>query len=131
MTPLFMKDSVLTIASTGFQAEVSNVQFVPSATTTTWNGLTPAAVHTHMSTATWTLNLTLAQDYDDAESLARYLLENEGEEVAAHFEPKAAGQGIDATIIITPGAIGGAVNAFAEATVSLGVNGKPELTSEV
>lgn len=127
--PLYMKDAVLSIDGSDYAAEASSVLFQPSSSTSTWGGLKPASVHTHTSTATWTCQLTVAQDLDLAASLHRLLLEREGESVAVHFEPKTGGQGIDATIVITPGQIGGNVNAFAEATVTLGVNGKPELTA--
>lgn len=126
--PLYMKASTLTIDATDFQAQVSAVAFVPSSSTATWKGLAPGAVHTKTSAATWTLNLTLAQDYDEAASLARYLLEHEGESVTAIVEPVDGGQGYTATVQITPGQIGGAIDSFAEATVTLGVEGKPVAT---
>ena len=88
MTPLFLKDSVLTIAATGYEAEVSSATFTPSTSSATWKGLTPDAVFTNTSNATWTVELTYAQDPDDALSLGMYLFEHEGEEVACQFTPQ-------------------------------------------
>lgn len=127
MTPLFMKDALLSIAATDYAAQVSSVAFTPSSSVATWKGLKPDSGHTAGGNATWTCDITLAQDYDDALSFANYLFENEGETVTITFEPKAGGATVTADVIISAGAIGGAVDAFAEATVSLGVNGKPAI----
>ena len=43
------------------------------------------------------------------------------------FTPKNGGPSFSADVVITPGAIGGAVNAFATTSVTLGCNGKPVL----
>lgn len=127
--PLFMRDSILTIEADDFAAEVSSVKFVPSTQTQTWQGLKPDAVHTAQSTATWTLEITLAQDLSTADSLARYLFDNEGLTKPVVFRPKAGGMGLSADVVIAPGAIGGDVNAFASASVSLGVKGRPALVA--
>lgn len=127
-SPIYMTDAVLSLGATEFQAEVSSAMFTPNAANATWKGLTPGAVHTHTSLATWTLDITLAQDYDEAASLARYLLENEGSEITAQLTPRKAGgtgKGYQATVIVTPATIGGAVDSFATGSVSLGVKGKP------
>jgi hypothetical protein len=125
MTPLYLKDAVLTIEASDYQAEVSSAAFEPSTSTATWKGLTPDAVFTQTANATWVLTLTFGQDWDDPTSLGVYLFENEGAEVAMVFEPKAGGAGFSANVVITPGAVGGAVDGFAESTVSLPVQGKP------
>jgi hypothetical protein len=125
MTPLYLKDALLSIAAAEYQAEVSSATFEPSTSTATWKGLTPEAVFTQTANATWVITIVWAQDWDDATSLGVYLFQNEGEEVELVFEPKTGGAGFSATVVITPGAIGGAVDGFAESTVSLPVQGKP------
>ena len=125
MTPLYLKDATLTIAATGYEAEVSSATLTPATSSAQWKGLTPEAVFTQTSATTWTLDLVLAQDYDDADSLALYLFEHEGETAAMSFAPNVGGGGFTADVIITAGAIGGAVDGFAEATVSLPVQGRP------
>jgi len=126
--PFVLKDCTLTIATDEYQAHVSQVEFQPSASTVNWKGLTPAATYTDVTTATWTATLAYAQDWTTADSLAYYLHENEGETVSATFVPLAGGPTVSASLVITPGAIGGTVDQFAVATVTLGVVGKPTIT---
>jgi hypothetical protein len=129
--PIVLKDCLLTIGTDNYQAHVSQVQFVPSAQTQTWQGMTPDATFTDVSAATWTLNLAFAQDWETPASLSQYLFDHEGETVPAIFEPKNGGASWGADIVITPGAIGGTVNAFATSTVALGVSGRPALLPAV
>lgn len=124
-TPFVMKDSIVTIDVDNYQAAVTSVVLTPSSSIQTIKGLTPTAVFSEGTTATWTCDLTYMQDWSDENSLGRYLFDNEGETVSATIEPVAGGLGFDVDLIITPGSIGGAVDAFATSTVSLGVKGKP------
>lgn len=127
--PLYMKDAVLTIDGTDVAAECSEVIFSPSSSIATWKGLKPDATHTHASTATWVANIKYGQDWDNEDSLGHLLLASEGESKAAVFRPKTGGQAFYVTIILSPGAIGGAVDGFAESSVSLGMTGKPSLVA--
>lgn len=127
VNPFILRDVTLTVAADEYSAHVSAVTFSPSSSVVTWQGLTPDATFSFGTNATWTADLEYAQDWDTEDSLSRYLFEHEGEEVAVTFEPVAGGPSVNATLIVTPGAIGGAVNAVASATVSLGVKGKPTL----
>lgn len=128
MNPLYMRDSVLTIAGTDHAAQCSSIVFTPSPVSTTWKGLKPDALYTAAGTATWTLDATLAQDWDALTSFSLYLHEHEGESVTVTCEPKDGGASFEATVTIVPGAIGGAVDAFAESTVSM-PSTKPERTA--
>lgn len=120
-TPLVMKDVVLSLGADDYAAHASSVVFTPAAATVTWQGLSPDASFSDVATATWTCALTYAQDWTAADSLARYLYDNEGETVEVTFRPKSGvGASFTATVTITPGAIGGAINAVSEATVTLG-----------
>lgn len=127
--PLVLKDVELTIGSgtaDDFRKYVSSVAFTPSSSSITWTGL-GLNTHTDVATATWTCDLTFVQDWESADSLSRYLYDNEGETVPVTFRPKSGvGPSFTANISVTPGAIGGSVNAYAEATVSLGSD-KPVL----
>lgn len=128
VAPFVLKDVILTIEDDSYQAHVSQVQFDPSASTQTWQGLTPTSVHTDSTIATWTCTLAYAQDWETVDALSRYLFDNEGLEKDVIFKPRSgSGPSFEATIIITPGAIGGTVNSFATATVTLGCKGKPTL----
>jgi hypothetical protein len=119
MNPLYMRDSVLTIDGTDHAAQCSSIVFTPSSSPQIWKGLKPTSQFTAAGAATWTLDVTAAQDWDDADSFSIYLHEHEGETIAVTAEPKDGGASFAANVTIVPGAIGGAVDAFAEGTVSM------------
>ncbi|MCM3778988.1 hypothetical protein [Microbacterium hydrocarbonoxydans] len=128
VAPFVLKDVLLTVGTDNYEAHVSQVELTPSASTQTWQGLTPTSVHTDMSTATWTCTLAYAQDWETANSLSVYLFNNEGQTKSVVFRPRSgSGPSFEVDVIVTPGAIGGSVNSFATATVTLGVKGRPEL----
>lgn len=117
--PLYMKDCLVSVAGTEHQVECSSVVITPTSTTATFKGLAPSAIYTAGGLATWEAALTFAQDWDESTSLAVYLHANEGSNVAFIFEPKDGGASFAATLTVVPGAIGGAVDAFAESTVNM------------
>jgi hypothetical protein len=114
----------LKIGADNYEAHVSSVAFTPSATVQNWTGAAGNS-HSDTSIATWVCGLTFAQDWETPNSLSLYLLNNEGEHVEVEFSPLETGPNIAATIILTPGAIGGDIGTYGTATVSLGVDGKP------
>lgn len=126
--PIYLKDVVLTVAGSDFEKHVSSVTFTPSVSSSTWKGLEPTAVFTNVGASTWMVDLAYAQDWTTTGSLSGYLFDNEGEEVSLTFTPVTGGDSWTATVIIVPGAVGGAVDSYAEATVSLPVQGKPTRT---
>lgn len=127
VNPLVLKDVVLSLGTDNYQSSVEQVAFTPSASSITWTGLA-LNTHTDVSTATWTCALTYVQDWETEDSLSRFLFDNEGSEIAATFTPRTgSGPSFTADLIITPGSIGGNVNAYAKATVTLGVKAKPVL----
>lgn len=118
--PFTMKNALLKLGTTNeYQKHVSAVEMVPTASSVIWTGL-GGNTHTDVQTASWVCNLSFAQDWATEDSLSRYLFENEGETIAATFEPVEGGAGFTANLVLTPGSIGGAVNSTAVATVSLG-----------
>jgi hypothetical protein len=124
--PILMGSAKLTLGLDDYEGHVSSAAFIPGNNTPViWKGLTPTSVFSFGQKATWTLDLEYAQDWATANSLALFLLDNEGETVTAVLEPVDGGQGYTAEVIITPGAIGGAVDTVAVGSVSLGVKGKP------
>jgi hypothetical protein len=125
VAPIILTNVLFQVETDTYEKHVSTVEFVPSSSVVTWKGLTPASVFSAGTTATWTCNLSFAQDWETADSLSLYLFENEGEEIDVTFEPVNGGAGFTATLIVTPGSIGGAVDSVAVSTVTLGVRGKP------
>lgn len=126
--PIYLKDVVLSVAGSDFEKHVSGVTFTPSVTTATWKGLEPTAVFTNVGASTWMVDLEYAQDWETTGSLSAYLFANEGAEVELSFTPVTGGGVWTANVIIVPGAVGGAVDSYAVATVSLPVQGKPTYT---
>lgn len=128
VTPLVLKNVELLVGTDNYQTSVSSVRFEPSASSVTWTGLGGNTV-TDTSTATWTCVIEYAQDWGTTNSLSRYLMTNEGTTKAVRFRPIAgAGPSFTANVAITPGAIGGTVNAVATASVTLGSD-KPVLVA--
>lgn len=131
VNPLVLKDVVLSLGADSYEKHVSGVTFTPSAATITWQGLTPTAKFTDVAAADWTCQLDYVQDWDTPDSLSQYLFENEGAEIAATFKPRSgSGPSFTANLVITPGAIGGVVNAYATTSVTLGSD-KPVLVPAV
>jgi hypothetical protein len=125
--PLVLKDVILSIGTDDYRKHVSQVTFTPTASTVTWAGL-GGNTCTDVSIATWVCALAFAQDWETPDSLSQYLLEHEGETVPMTFAPRSgSGPTFTADVIITPGAIGGTVNAYGTGTVNLGCDGKPTL----
>lgn len=123
--PFVLKDATVNIDVDDFAAAVSSAICTPTAAAVTFSGMKPGATFSDVAPATWVLALTFAQDWESTTSLSSYLHEHEGETVPMTFEPKTGGTGFTADVIITPGAIGGAVNTYGTATVNLGIQGKP------
>ena len=131
VTPLILKDVELTIGTDDFKKHVSGVTFTPSTSPLTWTGL-GGNTHSNQAQATWTATIDYVQDWTSAKSLSRYLYENEGHTVAATFRPTAgAGGHFSVSLVLTPGAIGGQVNAYATTSVTLGCDSKPAWVAPV
>ena len=121
--PLVLKDVELLIGTgtpDDFRKHASGVAFNPSSSTQTWTGL-GANTHTDSGTPTWVCQIDYVQDWSSTNSLSRYLYEHAGETVPIEFRPISGdGPSFTANVSITPGAIGGQVNAFATTSVQLG-----------
>lgn len=124
--PIVLNDIDFVVEADNYEAHVSKVEFIPTSSLVKWKGLTPASVFNFPTAAEWALGLDYAQDWDTPDSLSEYLYENEGQTKEVTFKPRKAGaRPWTATVIITPGAIGGAVDTVAVGSVTLGVQGKP------
>lgn len=129
VNPFVMRDSTVTLGTDSYQKAVARAELVPSGGTINFYGLTPDAVFTFPEAVTFAFQLEYAQDWGSETSLSRYLYDHIGEIVPATFvadNPVGGGKTewtFDAAI--TAGAVGGAVNAVATASVALGVVGKP------
>ncbi len=130
--PLVLKDMRFKVAADNYEKHVSKVQFVPSSSTKTWKGGTPAATFTDATTPTWVCQVDYVQDWETADSFSRYLFEHIGETVAAELTPTTGDDqpSFTANIVITPGAIGGQIDEFGTTSVTFGSD-LPELVEPV
>jgi hypothetical protein len=125
------KNYLLKIGTDNYEKHVSAVLLTPSSQVVTWKGAHPDAVVTDSTTPTWTCQLDYAQDWETANSLSVYLLNNEGKHVDVEFSPLGSGPKFTATIILTSGAIGSAIDAIGTASVTMGVDGRPVFVAGV
>jgi hypothetical protein len=126
VTPIVLKDAIVSIDADDYAAAVSVVTLTPTAQVINFTGLKPGAVFSDVSQATWACGLTFAQDWGVETSLSRYLFDHEGETVDAVIASQdGIGTSWEVSLIITPGAIGGTVNQVPTSTVTLGVQGRP------
>lgn len=130
--PRVFKNYLLKFGTAGdnYEKHVSNVTLTPSSSVVTWKGAAAGAVYTDVTEATWTLTLEYAQDWETTNSLSQYLLANEGSVITGlQFSPLGSGAKFTVDVVVTPGAIGGAIDAVGTAQVTLGVQGKPVYTA--
>lgn len=126
INPRVLKDCIVKFGATNeHQEEITSVTVTPSTSIVTETAVAPGSVYTDQTPATYTLDLEFLQDWETADSLANYLWANEGDNETLIFEPIAGGQTLTATVILTPGSIGGPGGAFPKSSVSLGISGKP------
>lgn len=126
--PTYMTESVVTLGESDYAAEVSGFTINPTYQVGTWKGLKAGAVFTRSGKATWSLTINFGQDHESATSLSTYLFENEGEETTYSVEPIDGGTAYSGDLIVQAGPIGGEVDQFGNATVTLPVLGKPTRT---
>lgn len=132
--PFVMRNGLITIGADSYQKAVSSAQLVPSSSTVTFQGLEPTATYTFPAGTTFTFDLEYGQDWSTEDSLSRMLWDAAvtGEPLTVSYTPNNPASGGKTTwefeVFATAGAVGGAVNAVATATVSLGVVGWPEPT---
>jgi len=124
--PFVLRDVTLLIGEDNYEAHVSEVTFTPTVSQVSWTGLANNTV-TSQTTATWTVTLGYAQDWNTADSLSQYLHDAEGTTVAVEFVPGDDQGSFDANVTLAPGSIGGTAGAFATSTVTLGCD-KPVFT---
>lgn len=126
--PLYMSESKITIGGTSFEAEVSGVKLTPTSPSSTWKGLKKGSTFTKAGLAAWAAALNFGQDHELATSLSNYMFDHEGEEQPFTIEPVDGGTGFAGTLICQAGEIGGDVDQFGTASVTLPVQGKPTRT---
>lgn len=131
VTPRVMKNISVQIGADNFEAAISQLVFKPSSSIQTWKGGTPANVYSDVTNPTWTADMTLAQDWSLAGSLANYLLANVGKTVACTFKPSVPTSGltgvVTANLILAAPEIGGSIDSWLATTITHAVSGAPQV----
>lgn len=123
--PFYLQNATLKLGDDNYEATVSSATLTPSSSSSVWRAINGDA-HTLASKASWTLDLTFAQDHETVKSLSLYAFDHELEEIAFEVRPKGTGHsGYQGVCILTPGAIGGPSDGTLEASASFPVLGKP------
>lgn len=121
--PLYLKDAQFAAQidneATNFEAAISGVTFTPTSTAASWTGIGGNSF-TEQATPTWVAGIDYVQDWETPGSFSNFLMDHAGETLPCTFTPKRGGRPVSANLSIVPGPIGGAGQAYATATVSLG-----------
>jgi len=126
--PFVLKDVTFQVGTDSYEQHVSSVRFDPQISTVSWKGLSPAANFTDTTAPTWQCTITFAQDWTTANSLSQYLMTNAGTQKVVVFKPVGTTTGkpiFTVTLNIAPGSIGGDVDTYATATVTMGCVSAP------
>lgn len=119
--PLFMKDVTFTVDATDYAAQLASVLFQQDSSTVPWKGLKPSSVFTEATAPSYTCQVKYAQDWNDPASFSNWLYDNSGTSQLVTFKPSTPDTpSFTATIQVVSGPIGGDVDTYAEATVTLG-----------
>jgi hypothetical protein len=124
--PLYFDDAAIQIGADDYGAAVTSGTLTPNVTVARLNGLKPDANYKAVD-IDWKLDLTFAQDWENATSLSRKLWSAQGTTITdCVIKPiTAGGASFTVDLYIVPGSVGGASRAHATSTVSLEVVGVP------
>jgi hypothetical protein len=119
------------ITGTNFKCQLRSVTLTPDTNIERIKTLCPSGQYASVSDPEWSLELGYLYGKEDGgdpqEALARFLLDNAGEQVPFVFRPWSGddGDGYKGTVTLVPGPIGGEEGSFSEQSVSLPVEGQP------
>lgn len=132
--PIILNDVDFAIEEDNYEGHCSTIRFDPSTSIVRWKGMSPDSVFAAQTNPEWTLTVSYAQDWETADALSRYLHDNAGQVKTVKLKPKKVAAGsttatVTAQIIIAPGPIGGDVDGVATGSVTMGVNGQPDIAA--
>lgn len=127
-TVMFLKSATISVSGVEYADLVSNVVFTPTTPTVTYKGISGKTTSSTGATD-WTVTFDYAQSFATADSLALKLFNDSGKKAVVSFKPEgaAAATTITATVTLVPGAIGGAIDTAATASVTMPIDGKPTI----
>jgi len=129
--PAYIRNLVLKVGANTFSKAVTSAAFEGASSIVTFKGGTPDAKYSQVVPTQYTFNLTAAQDWTTANSLSRYLYDNDGKSAIVEYTPVEGGPKFTANVTLVAPSIGGAVDAYATFTVSMPCDAKPTISAAV
>jgi len=123
-SPFKITDATLMLGADNYEALISSAELVPTSTSSTFKAI-DGSNYTFAGKSAWVLNITFAQDWVTPGSLSNKLFADEGITVNAVVTPLDGGPGFSVDVTLVAPNVGGAADADAVSSVTLGVNGKP------
>ena len=114
----------ITVGTDGYKAAVTSAELVPKTPTEVIRDI-GGGITVVSGPPEWALGLNFMQDLKTANSFSQYLISNQGTKKTVVFTPQTGGKGFTITALIIAGAVGGAANALAKASVTLPCEGQP------
>lgn len=124
VAPFAINDATLKLGADTFEAACSKIELTPSYSNTYFDAVDGVSSPVG-GAATWSLDLSYAQDPVTAGALASYLRTHDGEKITFEFRPKGGGAGHSGSVLIRAGKSGGTAKQIATADVSMPVFGAP------
>jgi hypothetical protein len=129
VAPFVMKEVSLMIGADEYNCAVRAVTLTPTTNIVEWESLCEDGSGQEAGKTTWSLDIEYYQDWQ-VDSFADHLATNIGEQAVIKFNPHGDTVGptnptFTVNVFLVGGAVGGTVNEFATATVSLPVIGQP------
>lgn len=133
--PTFGRDSVVVFGDTetggvAFECQVRSWTLTPDVTTEQIKALCPDGVYSDVDDPTWTLELSylVGESTDDTvPALSEFLAEHHGEKMDVYLRPRRGGPGRHVVVTIVQGPYGIEQGAFTEQSVTLPVDGQPDV----
>lgn len=138
--PIMMKDVDLILGDestgTNFKCQMRSITLKPNVSVQKLKTLCPDGRYADVDDPEWDLELGYAYGEDDGtatttEVLAEFLLENSGTKKPFAFRPRSGGKGYKGIVTLLPGPVGGSQGAWMEGSVTLPLEGQPEILAAV
>jgi hypothetical protein len=126
-----MRNATITVDATAYANQCTKARLVPDTPIQTLRTLVPDGAIQDVDSAVWSFELSMVQDWTDAQGLARALHDAAGTEVDIVLAPKTGGVSAAFTCIAMSPPFGGDQGAFTVAEMTLPVVGQPVFTDPV
>lgn len=126
-----LRDCLVSIAATDYANQCTTARLTPEQETQTLRTLVPDGIVQDVDTAAWTLELAGIQDFTAAQGMARYLFDNDGQQVDLILEPRKSLVSWAVSIKVKMPEIGGEQGNWATVELELPCIGAPVPTDPI